>query len=843
MLRTLFPLAVAGAVATATVSTLIAHPDDPKIRDTMPRYEGPGYRAETDDPLQGSGFDSEAMQLLSWVTIPEFGNHSGAMDCWGYTSPSGREYAIIGLTDGTGFVEVTNPGNAQVVGVVSGPNSGWRDLKVYQGYCYSVNESSNGIQVIDMTDIDNGNVALVNTVTTGGDQRTHNVALNPDSGYLYRTGGGNNGLRIYDLSDPVNPEFVAEWQDRYVHDAQIYSFESGQYAGREIAFCCGGFDGGWTQTGLSVVDVTDKDNIFTIDHYQYPNGAYSHQGWLSADEQYFYLDDELDESNFGHNTKSHIIDVSDLSNPIEVGTFSTGLASIDHNMYVKDELIYQANYTSGLRVFDASDPLNPVEVGYFDTHPEGDGANFNGLWSTFPFFDSGTVIASDRERGLFVLQMDQALLEFTYPNGLPETVEPSGGTVIDVQVLADNAQPEPGTGVLHVDSGAGFVEIPMDDLGNNEYEAVFPPTTCGDEVSFYFSAETTGGDTYTDPPSAPGVAYNTTSASNIIIAFQDDFESDLGWAVSGNASSGMWERGVPIGGGDRGDPPNDFDGSGQCYLTENADGDSDVDGGSTTLVSPTLDATGGDAFITYARWYDNTAGGSPFEDIFEVDISNDNGSSWTELEVVGPDGPEVSGGWYVKSFRISDFVTPTDQIKVRFTASDTGQGSVVEAGVDAVSIDIIECGINTEITDFVVEAGTLLDGGIDELMSSDDEYLQTRSELGFTAFEPNVIDVIIGATTTVDSPDVLNTSIESRINNPSGTVKVRFRNWHTNQFEQVASYTITTTEAVEDITGIDATSRVNGAGRIEMSTRLVVPATLTAIGFDAFQDHITLGAQ
>jgi len=105
---------------------------------------------------------------------------------------------------------------------------------------------------------------------------------------------------------------------------------------------------------LVVVDVTNKSNMFLVSRYFYSTPAYSHQGWLSEDRQYFYLNDELDESNQGYTTRTRVIDVSDIDSPFQAGWFTTGSSAIDHNLYTKGDLIFEANYRSGLRVFDIS---------------------------------------------------------------------------------------------------------------------------------------------------------------------------------------------------------------------------------------------------------------------------------------------------------------------------------------------------------------------------------------------------------------------------------------------------------------------------------------------------------
>jgi choice-of-anchor B domain-containing protein len=444
------------AMLCIAATAAFAHQDDPKERNPLPAYAGPGYRSGMDGPEAPVVFSSQGVELLSWIPLGEFpGTHDRGNDCWGYVSPSGREYAIMGLQRGTGFVEITDPGMPVIIDVIAGETSTWRDIKVFQHYAYAVTEASGGgIQVIDMSQIDSGTVTLVTTITGNGTSSTHNVALNEESGFLYRAGGGSNGLRIYSLADPANPTFVAEWNDRYVHDAQVVTYTDGPWAGREIAFCCSGFNGGWVETGLDILDVTDKQNIIQLDRYIYPNNEYSHQAWLSEDRQYLYLNDELDENGVLPTT-TFVINVSDLENAFTETTFTNGNTAIGHNLYVRGSLIFEANYRSGLRVFDASaDPLNPVEVAFFDTFPDDDDPNYNGLWSNYPYFPSGTIIGSDMERGLFVWRLMQP--------AIPGDV--NGDGMVDVldllELLADWGEcPLPPNGCPADVNGDGTVDV------------------------------------------------------------------------------------------------------------------------------------------------------------------------------------------------------------------------------------------------------------------------------------------------------------------------------------------------------------------------------------------------
>ncbi len=285
-------------------------------------------------------------------------------------------------------------------------------------------------------------------------------------------------------------------------------------------------------------------------------------------------------------------------------------------------------------------------------------------------------------------------LAFTYPDGLPAMIDP-GGDSFGVVVSGQNGGvPAPGTGMLHYDAGGGFIAVAMQDVAPNVYDAVFPALRCGDTVAYYVSAETDDGDVVNDPITAPATSQTALVASAISDVFTDDFEADMHWTVSNSPGlpTGQWQRGVPLGGGDRGDPPTDADGSGQCYVTHNIDGDFDIDGGSTTLTSPVLDATQGTPVVTYWRWFSNTFGASPFQDIFVVEVSANGGGTWTNLETVGPSGNQVDGGWFEVSHFVEDVIPATDQFRIRFTASDVDPGSVVEAGVDGVRLRALECG-------------------------------------------------------------------------------------------------------------------------------------------------------
>src|SRR5688572_25326667 len=388
---------------------------DPGLRHVFPapRRSGRGSVA----------FAASNVQLLGWKTLADFpGGNQTSNDCWGHTSASGREYAVLGLSQGTAFVEVTDPGRPEVVAFLPGPPHLWRGVKTHADHAYAVSEGGGGIQVFDLTEIDAGIVTQVDAVLSGGlSTATHTLALDEDSGFLYRCGGTPaQGLVIYDLADPAHPVLAGEWHVTFVHECQVVTWtRAGPYLGREIAFCYLGDLG-----QLRILDVTDKTSIATIASTSYPGATYTHQGWLAPDGRTLYLDDEYDDAVFG-GARTRILDVTDLASPSYLGFFA-GPPSTDHNLYARGDRIYESNFRSGLRIFDASDPRAPFPIGSFDTYPEDDGLVLNSLAYNYPFFASGTILGSDCEKGMFLWREGPPELTFALAGGVPELVDPAG---------------------------------------------------------------------------------------------------------------------------------------------------------------------------------------------------------------------------------------------------------------------------------------------------------------------------------------------------------------------------------------------------------------------------------
>jgi len=710
-------LAVLGATAG-----VMGHDSLEFRQDRQPPFVPAGFNGSFRGAPSVS-FPASGVQLLAWLPLGDFGaNMSSANDCWGYVSPSGREYAIIGLSDGTAFVDLSVPSNPQIVAVIGGVNSLWRDVKTFGTFAYVVSEGGDGIRVFDLSLIDSGTVTLANTITIGGIPQTHNVAIDEASGFLYRCGGGLGttiGLRIYDLNaNPTNPPFVGEWSTRYIHDAQIVTFTTGPFAGKEIAFAFSELNSGGGNPGLDILDVTDKANFTPISFLSYSNAAFSHQGWLSPDRQLVYLGDELDEETFGTPTTTRVIDVSDLNNPVERPSFTNGNSSIDHNLYTRGNLIYESNYRSGLRIYDATVPTAPVEVAFFDTYPPDDNPCFNGLWNNYPFLPSGIVFGSDLEKGLFVWLIGPPQLVFSFPNGMTQFLDPQGQT-LRVQVDVQNGGTlVAGSLKLNYDAGAGIVTTDLIPVSGNQFDAVFPPFTCGTNVAYYFSGTTTNNITWREPSTAPAATFQAVAASGQTVLVNDDLEANTGWTVgdpTDTATTGIWTRVDPV--GTAAQPENDHtpDPATMCFVTGQGIvggglGDNNVDGGQTTVISPTFDGSQPNSIVSYWRWFSNDAGASPNEDSFVIDVSNDNGATWTNAEIVGPSGSETSGGWFFHQFVIADVITPSSTMKMRFIAADLLNGSIVEAAVDDFGVSTLQCMVPCPPADGDLNLDTLIDG-------------------------------------------------------------------------------------------------------------------------------------
>jgi choice-of-anchor B domain-containing protein len=360
---------------------------------------------------EAGGFACSGVDLRARLPISEM-DGVGGNDIWGWVDAlTGREYALMGLQNGTAFVDVTDPENPVFLGRLptQTTSSVWRDIKVYRDHAYIVADGAgaHGMQVFDLTRLRGVTAAqawLADTVY-GDFENAHNLAINEDTGFAYAVGTNTcgGGLHMIDIREPGNPMFAGcHVVTPDTHDTQcvVYQGPDVNFVGREICF-------GSNDDHMGIADVTDKTDPVTVSQTTYPQLGFVHQAWLTEDHRYLFVGDELDELDFGVPTRTHVFDVSDLLNPQYLYPYEAATSSIDHNMYVLGNRLYQANYSAGLRVLEFGDLANRelAEIAFFDTVPATGVGAFDGAWSVYPYLPSGTIIVSDGINGLFVLTL------------------------------------------------------------------------------------------------------------------------------------------------------------------------------------------------------------------------------------------------------------------------------------------------------------------------------------------------------------------------------------------------------------------------------------------------------
>jgi choice-of-anchor B domain-containing protein len=418
--RTLIIGAAAAALAFWIPAT--AHdPDTPEGKAAIEAFMQDQQSPDRAEPIRGKlefcingkagKYPCDNVHLLSTMPLDSIGGGQGN-DIWGWTDrKTGHEYALVGRTNGTAFVDVTHPLFPKYLGNLPSHRgtSTWRDIKVYENHAFVVADliERHGMQVFDLRRL--RGVTTPQTFTEDAHYAefgpAHNIAINRATGFAYAVGSNTckGGLHMVDISEPTKPRKAGcVGQDGYTHDTQcvVYRGPDADYQGRELCFSS-------NEDTVTIVDVTNKARPVQVSRTAYNGASYTHQGWLARGQRYWLQDDELDEmSGDSPKTRTYVFDLADLDDPKRAGTYIAAVSSIDHNQYVKDGYTYQANYQSGLRILDLSGigSGSLTEVGYFDIYPKANTANFNGSWSVYPYFDSRTVVISGIEQGLIVVR-------------------------------------------------------------------------------------------------------------------------------------------------------------------------------------------------------------------------------------------------------------------------------------------------------------------------------------------------------------------------------------------------------------------------------------------------------
>ena len=360
------------------------------------------------------------VDLLAHLPFTAIGAEDGSIqgnDHWGWTDPqTGHNYVIFGLSNGVSFIDITDPENPLYLGKLPshGGSSLYRDMKVYQDIVYVVADEipNHGLQMFDLTElrqVTNPPVTFSETAHYTGIGAAHMIWINQATGYMYVTlrstdGSCNAGIQMLDLQNPLSPTLAGcldENEAPLSHsECLIYDGPDADYLNHEICFLA-------SDDNVSIADVTQKNDPSIISRFTYPGIMRAHQGAATGDLHYWLISDMDDEMHHGHNTRTHIVDIADLDNPVVLGYFEGNTPAMDHSLFVKGNYAYEANFRAGMQVFDISHlPDNHfIPVAYFDVDPTSNSPTMNGAWSAYPWWNDNIVTISDTDSGLFITQI------------------------------------------------------------------------------------------------------------------------------------------------------------------------------------------------------------------------------------------------------------------------------------------------------------------------------------------------------------------------------------------------------------------------------------------------------
>jgi choice-of-anchor B domain-containing protein len=660
---------------------------------------------------------------------------------WGWKSASGTEYALVGTTTGTSIVSLANPANPVQVQFIPGANTIWREIKTYGNYGYvACDNCSEGLLIIDLSTLPGAvnHIFYKPRLTVNGDTDTLRSihTLYVEGNYLYLAGTNLNAGEtiIMDLTNPWAPQKVGNLPNTYAHDIFVRG---------DTIWAANIYDG-----YFSIYDITNKATPVYLGNQTTPNN-FTHNVWISSDGNTIFSTDER------ANAYVAAYNVSDLSNIIELDrwqTFETrGSGVIPHNVHVLNDYVVVSYYTDGVVILDGSRPSNLVEVARYDTYLQTN-QGFYGCWGVYPYFQSGLIAASDINTGLHIMQpnyqracwlegnvtdtlsnaplgnvlveinttaiFDNSVLNGDYKTGYgiagtynvtysrpgyyPKTISVNlQHGVVNLQnvqlrpmiafaftgrvVDADNANAPVANAKVMLESPTFNYNVTTDASGNFTVPAMFQ-----DNYSIYagkWGYKTVLQNSFIEMSStAPIIPINR--------GYRDEFILDLGWTVSGNASTGAWEREVSeelLFNSNPATPNEDLAGDigNKCFITgaNNAGSLSqdDIDGGNTILRSPNFDLTSYiEPFINYNGYFIAIQGNGTPNDSMIVKIYN--GTTSAVLSIYNT--PVYS--WRAEALKISDFITPTANMRIEVEAFDKSPGHLVEAAFDL--FEIVENG-------------------------------------------------------------------------------------------------------------------------------------------------------
>lgn len=652
---------------------------------------------------------------------------------------NGQEYALVGGQAGLIIVNITNPDAPQQIVQIPGPNNLWKEIKVYSHYAYVTSEGGQGVQIVDLSNLPSANLNYHyykgDGAIAGQLDGIHALHIDVKKGFLYTYGGSIDqndpgGAKIFNLNlDPYNPKYVARFEQLgYIHDG---------YADNDTLYAC------HISAGImSIVDMADKSNPQVLGTVETP-GKFAHNSWMTDDRKHVLTTDEKAPSFLT------AYDVSDPSDIRELDRISpnNGNGTYVHNTHIINDYAVTSWYTSGVLIVDAHRPQNLITVAQYDTYA-GNNLEFEGCWGAFPYFPSGTIIASDIDPGqLTVLtptykracylegkitngcngqplagatvritgSTDPAKIVTTKADGLYKTgqVTPGNFTALisapgfpskTVNITLSTAQ----VTVLDVLMDAGVVFTAngtVTEIGTNTpianamvtLSSTINSYTLTTNANGQFTKDCVPQGTYTATAGkwgylAGNVSVNLGTPILIQLApgYYDDFIADLGWTTASAASSGDWERGEPDGttyDGDQVNPEFDasVDNNVQCYVTGNGGGQAGSDDVDDGFVSLVSPV------MKLGAYQDAVL-------TFYYWFFNGGGSGTPndKMQVNLLKGNQTinilditnsESNWrFSGDIHLKDFTTLSDNIRIEFIVRDDNPGHLSEGAVDVFSV-------------------------------------------------------------------------------------------------------------------------------------------------------------
>ncbi len=665
--------------------------------------------------------------LLSHVNYQQL-HQANLNDVWGYVDETGKEYAIVGTTEGTSILDVSDPTSPIEIFWIAGSTSIWRDPCVHGDYAYVTTEANDGLLIIDLSPLPSSSVLPTSTYfgTTTPQLLSAHTCFVDENGFAYVFGSnrGNGGALILDVqTNPMQPTEVGFFDEWYVHDGFVRNDTM------FLAHISDGF--------VSLVDVSDKANPILLGTKNTPNN-FSHNIWPSDDGQTVFTTDEVSGAFLA------AYNISDPQNIVEIDRIqnSPGQGVIPHNAHVRGNHLISSYYSDGIVVHDITYPDNMVKVAEFDTYPT-QTSGFDGCWGVYPFLPSGNLLASDITEGLFIIGVNYQ--QASYLEGTVTNASNFAGIQgVSIQITTDDqvelsrGDGSYKTGIMAtgtynvIYSKVGYysqtlsvqlvqgqiaiqnvqlIPIPPFQLTINVYDA----TTLGpisdaliqmkvplleqqgitnglgqEQMTLYYQElyDVSIVKWGYFPSCFSQVFDQSTGELNIYLekGYHDEFTFDLGWTIGGNATTGMWERGKPNSTSSGSAPGNDaeFDCTDKAYVTGNEatlnpDLD-DVDGGVTLLTSPSMDLSSyTDPYLNFSYWF-YCFHGNPPDDTLKIVVTN----GFTAVVIAKlPAYENLFYQWVPMSIRLSDYIAPSATMQVVFRVSDNDPNvNITEAGID-----------------------------------------------------------------------------------------------------------------------------------------------------------------